>query len=100
MISYCYASQSNTWCCRNFGGRRIRERAAATADSGTVKRSSTDDGGAVASVPGDGDIGGPRLENDTSLQAGIRRDGETDDIVPMRILKMKALRQRPLRVLT
>lgn len=61
------------WWAKNSG------ESSGNSDSGTNKHSSSDDGGAAASVPGDGDIGGPRLENDTSLQAGIRRDGETDD---------------------
>jgi hypothetical protein len=50
-------------------------------DSGTIKHSSSDDGGAEGSVSGDGDIGGPRLENDMNMRDGIRRDGETDDTV-------------------
>ena len=60
------------WWAKNSG------ESSGNSESGTNKHSSSDDGGAVASVPGDGDIGGPRLENDTSLQAGIRKDGETD----------------------
>ena len=49
------------------------------SDGGTIERISSENGGAAGSVPTDGDIGEPRLEKETNLRAGIRREGETDD---------------------
>ncbi len=64
------------WWAKNSG------ESSGNGDSGTNKRISSDNGGAEGAIPGDGDVGGQRLENDKNMWAGIRRDGEnnyTDD---------------------
>ena len=80
------------WWAKNSG------ESSGSSDSGTIKHISSDNGGAKGSVPGDGDNGEPRLENDTNMRAGVGRDGDTDDTDDE--YENEGLWQRPLSVLT